>query len=854
MERAFEPSPRETPAVARPRERAEPLLAFTPETILALQRSAGNQAVARAVTVELRKEPPPPAMPPAGDRATPENRHLAEEIDTVAELPDAQLQERRAVASNQVGRTNGAEHEKAVQSLDAIEYVASMRRIGPRKLDWKNYEYVRHDAGKRRAYLRGIVEEGVRESGSFEATVKNVPRSGGKELEADIELLQQDADKFAAEFRGQARVNAERMLRGSLHAIAGVLGSYGLPPVSAGLAAERILHGSGTEEEARNVVKTAKQDPAVDAPGRATHRMRLAEWVEHLKQRQAKVSDLKTRTNKAAMEFPMDGKGPKVQAHADLKRRLAVARTELSAAWIEAERAHPALAAYRGTTKELETIDLGTLDTAGVDDQMRQLLEHVLPKLANIAKANQLIKTGAVSPLALPAVVGLTRANMFVPNGSIRAGVVNDLAAKASRDTEPTWMIVASIALALVTLVPSGGTSLAFATGVAGASLAAYSAVKELKHHDEQESLYDTDLDRARALSQEEPSLTHFAIALISLGLEGLPLIHAFKLALDIKRLKMAGDDASKLRKAIAELNKIGKEKNAPRLGEEAAADAEKAAAKMKAPKPRMADTDFPDVEDLPYEDVDIPTGENIPRSKPETVKKVMAKYQSPEHVRQQVAKKIAQYEHGFDPAHPPVGWDLVQKVLELHPEGVNAELKALLPHAMAGLRDPELYGEVMAEAWAALRADRDMNSILHEMAEAQGGKTRVIKHERGTLTDEEFVKDVATQPEHIVDNPFVNKDHGAMTHLVQDLVLTRAFKRAGINKTASEFRQMIGAAVGETEPELLRSFQQFKQLTGERTATTSEVLWRYTYDSGAWEANQPEVLGPIFQELLDVR
>src|SRR5690349_3417469 len=212
MERAFEPSPRETPAVARPRERAEPLLAFTPETILALQRSAGNQAVARAVTVELRKEPPPPAMPPAGDRATPENRHLAEEIDTVAELPNAQLEERRAVASNQVGRTSGAEHEKAVQSLDAIEYVAGMRRLGPRKLDWKNYEYIRHDAGKRRAYLRGIVEEGVRESGSFQATVKNIPRTGGKELESDIWLLEQDAEAFAAQFRGQARINAERML------------------------------------------------------------------------------------------------------------------------------------------------------------------------------------------------------------------------------------------------------------------------------------------------------------------------------------------------------------------------------------------------------------------------------------------------------------------------------------------------------------------------------------------------------------------------------------------------------------------------------------------------------------------
>src|SRR3954466_14126472 len=324
MDRALEPSRREEPAARRAAVPPRPALTlgFTPETVLALQRTAGNQAVMRAVTVELRKEPPPPPMPPAGARATPENRKLAEEIDSVAQLPDAKLSEQRAVAANQTGRTSGAEHEKAVQSLDAIEYVASMRRLGPRKLDWKNYDYVRHDAGKRRAFVRGAVEEGVRETGSFEAATAGMRDRGGKELDGDLWLLEQDAKTFATEFRGQARINAERMMRGSLHAIADVLGSYGLPPVSAAVAAERILKGSGTEEEARSVVKRAKEEPGIDADASVTHRMRLAEWVEHLKKRQANVNDLQKRTNLAANDFPMDGKGPKAQAHTDLKAEL----------------------------------------------------------------------------------------------------------------------------------------------------------------------------------------------------------------------------------------------------------------------------------------------------------------------------------------------------------------------------------------------------------------------------------------------------------------------------------------------------------------------------------------------------
>src|SRR4051812_6872948 len=585
-------------APAEAPRRPELTLGLTPETILALQRSAGNQAVARAVTVELRQAPPPPPMPPASERASPENRDLATEIDTVAQLPDVQIEKERHQAAYKAGSVDG-DHEKAVRRLDALEYVAGMRRLGPRKLDWNSYEYVRHDAGKRRAFVRQAVEEGVRETGSFEAATHGMRDRGGKELDLDLYLLESDAKSFAAEFRGQARINAERMMRGSMHAIADALASYGIPAASAGVAAERILRGSGTEEEARNVVKRAKDsadDPGgANAPGRAQHRMELADTTEHLKKLQSKVKDLQTRTNKAAMDFPMDGKGPKATAHTELKHELKVATAELATAWIESERAHPVLAAYRGTTKALEKIDLGTLDTASVDDQMKQVLEHILPTIAHIAKANQMIKSGTIAPLALPAVVGLTKANMFVPGGSIRDGVANDLARKAARDTEPTWMIVATIALAIVTLVPSGGASLAVATGIAGASLAAYTALKEYEHYDEQKVLIDTDLDRARSLSQEEPSLTGFAVALISLGLEGLPLIHAFKLALDIKRLKNAGGEADKVKRLVDELNKLGKEKNAPKLGEQALDEAGAAGEpRARGPRHRQAPGEAP--------------------------------------------------------------------------------------------------------------------------------------------------------------------------------------------------------------------------------------------------------------------
>jgi hypothetical protein len=835
----------------------EPIRALTPTTILALQRTAGNQAVARAVTVELRKEPPPPPMPPASERATPENRHLAAEIDDVAQLPDAQIEQRRHAVASQVGRSDG-DHEKAVQSLDALEYVAGMRRLGPRKLDWKNYEYVRHDAGKRRAYLRMSVEEGVRESGSFEAAIDGMRDRGGKELDGDLYLLESDAKKFAAEFRGQARINAERMLRGSLHAIAGVLGSYGLPPVSAAVAAERILKGSGTEEEARNVVKRAKDSAddkgGANAPGRARHRMHLADTAEQLKKLQGNVKDLQKRTNLAALDFPMDGKGPNAKAHTDLKHELKVATAALATAWIESERAHPVLAAYRGTTKELEKIDLGTLDTASVDDQMKQVLEHILPKIAQIAKANQMIKSGTISPLALPAVVGLTRANMFVPNGSIRSGVINDLARKASRDTEPTWMIIASIALAIVTLVPSGGASLAVATGIAGASLAAYTAVKEYEHYDEQKVLIDTDLDRARALSQEEPSLTGFAMALVSLGLEGLPLIHAFKVALDIKRLKAAGDDGKKIKRLVDELNNLGKEKNAPKLGEQALDEAGAAETRgAKAAGESAPDLPEDEIAKLWGDKVPVPEGAKLPHSNPETLKAVRERFKSPAHVRQETIKQLSALSHGFDLSHPPYGWDFVMTVLRANPSDTNREIEQLLPIVMGGLRDPSLYADVMADAWATLRADRDMTHALLEMANADGFPTRILPVETGMMEADKFVREVATKGSHWVDNPFVNGPHGALSHLIQDIVVNRALKRAGSGMRSVEFRVLMRQATGRTTLEQMMA-SEAALFTGGREIMTTDLLWRFTYDSFVMgQLNKPEELGQILKLLLDV-
>src|SRR4051812_49132135 len=119
VERPPVPARRETPGLGR----------LNPAAILALQRTAGNRAIARRVTAELRQAPPRPTRVPASDQASPENRHLAAEIDDVDKLDDPALDKQRAENATQVATTEGSAHAAAVEKHNAIEYVAAQRSM-----------------------------------------------------------------------------------------------------------------------------------------------------------------------------------------------------------------------------------------------------------------------------------------------------------------------------------------------------------------------------------------------------------------------------------------------------------------------------------------------------------------------------------------------------------------------------------------------------------------------------------------------------------------------------------------------------------------------------------------------------
>jgi len=263
---------------------------------------------------------------------------------------------------------------------------------------------------------------------------------------------------------------------------------------------------------------------------------------------------------------------------------------------------------------ELEKVDLNRLTSTSTEDRMAAVLRELVPKLLDAQRAANKIHDKQLNPLALPAVVSLTRATMFVPKGSIRDGAINDAVSAAVDEADSTLLKIAAFALAAVTFIPSGGASLAVPAAIAAVGLAAYTATQEWEKYSTQKVLTNTHLDLARSLATEEPSLTSFAISLAAIGLEALPLAAAFNKARKLKRLVTAGEElGSEARAIVKELNSLGKTRDDVPLGRRALDDIHgapggakprEAVGKIEAQKPTGRSTTTKPVKD--YEQAEV--------------------------------------------------------------------------------------------------------------------------------------------------------------------------------------------------------------------------------------------------------
>ena len=316
MPRAHTAAPRsdqQAPTAAP--ERPALAAALTSERVLALQRTAGNQAVG-AGSRELRRRRPP--MPSASEQRVAREPRAGGGDRQRRPLDDSRST-RRARRTPSRCRDRGRRARRGVQKHDAIEYVASPAAAGAE---------ARHQAvplrpqrpGKRRQFLNALIartgaeERLVREGDARDVipdpaiegdldrplrptriASRRVPRPGADQRRADAAAARRRSRSCscptASRGRGRPRRRADPQGRRRR-----------------GAGARRHPHHEGRPTTG-----------GTNAPGRAQHRMGSRSGRSSSSASRARSREAAKRSNLADMTS-RGGVGPKANAHNDVKR------------------------------------------------------------------------------------------------------------------------------------------------------------------------------------------------------------------------------------------------------------------------------------------------------------------------------------------------------------------------------------------------------------------------------------------------------------------------------------------------------------------------------------------------------
>jgi hypothetical protein len=156
---------------------------------------------------------------------------------------------------------------------------------------------------------------------------------------------------------------------------------------------------------------------------------------------------------------------------------------------------------------------------------------------------------------------------------SMQSRIINDAAIKINEDKESSQKLFAAVAigLGLLAAIPTGGSSLlvgiAAAATVVGAGLTVYGAYEHLQEFSLEQAASGTDFDKAKAISQDEPSMLWLALDIVAAVADIYGAAKAFKSLRAIMQEALAAKIAGKADEAAALLDKVEHEGNAVKPG-----------------------------------------------------------------------------------------------------------------------------------------------------------------------------------------------------------------------------------------------------------------------------------------------
>jgi hypothetical protein len=228
------------------------------------------------------------------------------------------------------------------------------------------------------------------------------------------------------------------------------------------------------------------------------------------------------------------------------------------------------------------------------------------------------------------------------------------------------------------------------------------------------------------------------------------------------------------------------------------------------------------------------------------------------EKVKAMVIRALTKHKWGTDEADLPLGWKSIYDALRQDASDAAKTISKHLHVVWGALRDPELYADVLSEAWKrAWLEDSSVESVLIAMAqETSGNKPVWIPRSQADYllkNPGKFFDLYGSREASFVDLPLLGDPHKAVGHLLQDLVVDRAFKELKIDMTSGKFRALLGKTTGRFVPPE-KDHAPVIAGVGTRGIRTGDYVWQMTYDLFLRSRDhlpQPEVMGRDFSEIF---
>jgi len=225
--------------------------------------------------------------------------------------------------------------------------------------------------------------------------------------------------------------------------------------------------------------------------------------------------------------------------------------------------------------------------------------------------------------------------------------------------------------------------------------------------------------------------------------------------------------------------------------------------------------------------------------------------FRDAQHVRAVVIDALSQLKTGMDPKNLPPEYQRVLATLNAGSAVAEKEILNRFAATLGALRNPVLYGDVLADAYQIAIANHlSLEEGLLYLARKEGLTIKEVPTQEGILEGGSFFDDYVKQPVSIHDLPFkhgkvspTGNYHGSVIHIVQDLVVNRA----RLKWTSYDFREFLGQADRKIT---------ITNLQGDpEEVTVGDYVWRNTYDLFVrGHMPTPEMIGRVLLQLLKLK